>query len=304
MTPPKLPQLRAAVLSLGLVLLGAACATTTASPQPGPGAAAAAEAPLTVVDPAKLGESRESACEKVAAREAKDLEAAVKASGMLPGDFEAIRKAVAARGQTLTVRDSNPACLPHLAAGVQSKAHDILEKTWDASNLEPKDQEKAGLVSTLFKKPPKGQKVADPQLKLKNGEPVTCDYDLMDMFDADGKRVRGETPVDLETRAALNAGLPPTARGHRDRVMHGAQAAYGDYIAQHPEEPTIWVLFKPEAPLTAFGKDGKVYRFETAEDSLNLYTCLGADRPERWRVEARAAAPAGPKPEADHPYSP
>ncbi|MGC4114579.1 MAG: hypothetical protein QM765_08210 [Myxococcales bacterium] len=280
-------------LSLFAVALLAACATASPPPtktvEPG-------EAPLTVVDAAKLGQTREAACAKVAEREAKDVDAAVKASGMLPADFDALRKVVAERGQTITFRDSNPSCLPHLQAGVQSKAHDILEKTWDASNLKPEDQDKAGLVSPLFKKPPKGEKVENPQLKLKNGEPVTCDYDLMEMLDAQGARIRGETATDLETRAALNAALPPTARGHRDRVMHGAQAAYGDYLRLHPEEKTIWVLFKPEAPLTGFGKDGRVYRFETVEDSLNLYTCLGAERPQEWRVEVRSAAAATPSP--------
>lgn len=283
---------RLPVLSLAVALL-AGCATAQPSPSAGQ---EAGEAPLTVVDAAKLGADRDAACAKVAEREAKDLEAAIRESGMLPADFEAIRKVVSERSQTVTFRDSNPACLPHLAAGVQSKPHDILEKTWDASNLKPGDQDKAGLVSPLFKKPPKGELVENPQLKLKNGEPVTCDYDLMEMFDSQGQRIRGETPVDLDTRAALNAALPPTPRGHRDRIMHGAQAAYGDYIKLHPDEKTLWVLYKPEAPLTGFGKDGKVYRFETAEDSLNLYTCLGSKPPEQWRIEVRASpapAPSG-----------
>ncbi|HEY3446214.1 MAG TPA: hypothetical protein VGK67_07605 [Myxococcales bacterium] len=281
---------RLLVLSLAAALL-AGCATAKPPPSAAPEAGAA---PVTVVDAAKLGPDREAACARLAEREVKDVEVALKASGMLPADFEAIRRTVAERGQAIAFRDSNPACLPHLAAGVQSKPHDILEKTWDASNLKPEDQDKAGLVSTLFKKPPKGEKVDGPQLKLKNGEPVTCDYDLMEMLDAQGKRIRGETALDLETRAALNGAIPATPRGHRDRVMHGAQAAYGDYLKLHPEEKTLWFLYKPEAPLTAFGKDGKVYRFEKVEDSLNLYTCAEADRPQEWRIEVEASPAAPP----------
>jgi hypothetical protein len=273
---------------VALALALAAC--THASPQPNAKPQSATEgAPQIVVDAARLGATREDACARLAALETKDHAAAALAAGMLTGDYEAFLKAVQDKHVTLTFRDSNPACLPHLAAGVQSKGHEILQKTWDASNLKPEDQDKAGLVSDLFKKPPKGQLVDAPKLTLKDGEPVTGDYDLMDEIEDDGQRVKGETPRDLEIRAALNAGLPPTARGHRDRVMHGAQTAYRDYLELHPGEKEIAILYKPEAGLSALSDDGHSWHLQTVEDGLNFYRCRGTPLAPEWNLQQRAA---------------
>jgi hypothetical protein len=68
--------------------------------------------------------------------------------------------------------------------------------------------------------------------------------------------------------------------------MHGCQAAYAQYVALHPEEPVITSLFKPEAPLTAFDAEGKVYHLETIEDDLDFYRCEGAPLAPEWDVEA------------------
>lgn len=250
-------------------------------------------APVVVVDKAKLAATKEEACQRVTAKEVKDPAQGALGTGMLLADYEGFRAAIQKLNVTITFRDSNPACLPHLAAGVQSKGHDILQKTWDASNLLPEDAKLAGLVSNLMAHPPKGEKVPHPQLTLKNGEPVTCDHDMMDEIEADGRRIPGEVPRDLEIRAALNAAAAPTPKGHRDRVMHGCQAAYAQYIKLHPDEKVITVLFKPEAPLTAFDRDGKVYHLEAMEDVLDFYRCKGAGLAPEWDVEAedRSATP-------------
>lgn len=273
------PPLTALLL---LAAVGAwACATPSAPQRP-----AAARAPHVAVDPARLAGSQEAACATLPPKAVRDPTVGAQQAGMLPEDFEALRRAIAARGVAVTFRDSNPACAPHLAAGVQSKGHDMLTKTWDASNLKAEDAHLAGLVSPLRKKPPKGVKVESPTLALHEGEPVTCDYDMMDQVGPGGRRIPGESADDLALRAALNAALPPTPRGHRDRVMHGAQAAYPQYAALHPEEELIDVLLRPEAPLTAFDADGAVYRLETVEDALNFYRCKGAGVPPEWDVEA------------------
>ena len=268
-----------------LLVALAACAHEQAASKP----AVAQDVPEVVVDATRLGSTRDEACARIAPREVTDHVAAASAAGMVPGDYEAFLRAVKAKVVTVTFRDSNPACVPHLVAGVQSKGHEILQKTWDASNLKPEDQHFAGLVSDLMKKPPKGVLVDNPKLTLKDGEPVTGDYDLMDMLEVDGKRIAGETARDLEVRAALNAELPPNERGHRDRVMHGAQAAYGDYFKLHPEEKEITVLYKPEAPLSALAADGHTWHLETVEDALNFYRCRGTDLPARWRIMSRGA---------------
>jgi len=192
--------------------------------------------PEVQVEASALETTRAEACNLVAAREVGDHEEAALDAGMLLQDYEALRTATRQLGVTVTFRDSNPACLPHLAAGVQSKGHDIVEKTWEAHALPPDKQHLAGLVSHLRAKPPRGTVISDPQLTLKNGEPVTCDHDLMDVLDGSGRRVPGESAEDLRIRAALNAALPETPKGRRERVMHGAQAEYLRYHALHPEE--------------------------------------------------------------------
>jgi hypothetical protein len=167
---------------------------------------------------------------------------------------------------------------------VPSKGHDVLTKTFPAGNLSEADQELAGLVSTLEKKPPAGEIIQNAGSKLRE-PPLTGDYDMMDMLEGDGSRIAGESPRDIGMRDALNSNLP--SGGEPPRIMHGCQSEYGNYLKQHPGEPPIKELFKPEAPLTAFDKDGKVYRLETKEDVMNYYKCKGASTPPEWNVQAK-----------------
>lgn len=248
-----------------------------------------------MIDRARLSATRQDACRRFAAAEVTDASQGATDAGMLLSDYEGFQATVKKLDVTITFRDSNPACMPHLAAGVQSKGHDILQKTWDASNLLPENQDLAGLVSNLMAHPPHGEKVSHPQLTLKDGQPVTCDHDMMDMLEADGRRIPGEVARDLEIRAALNAAVAVTPRGHRDRVMHGCQAAYAQYIKLHPDEPVITILFKPEAPLTVFDHDGKTYHLTAIEDVLDFYVCKGAGLAPEWDVEAEDRSVTPPR---------
>jgi hypothetical protein len=275
------------------ILLASGCATPRAAERSSE--VPPASSPNVMVDSARLSATRQEACRRFAATEVKDATQGATGAGMLLLDYEGFQAAVKKLDVTITFRDSNPACIPHLAAGVQSKGHDILQKTWDASNLLPEDQSLAGLVSNLMAHPPHGEKVSHPQLTLKDGEPVTCDHDMMDMLEADGRRIPGEVPRDLEIRAALNAAAALTPKGHRDRVMHGCQAAYAQYIKLHPDEPVITILFKPEAPLTVFDHDGKIYHLMAIEDVLDFYLCKGAGLAPEWDVEAEDRSVTPPR---------
>jgi hypothetical protein len=279
----RLPLFAAALIAL-------ACQTERAPGRGGDRVSAGQSRPPRVrVDARKLAPSQADACARLARRLSTDAERGAFLAGMLLEDYEAFRRVAVERRFAVTFRDSNPACLPHLAAGVQSKGHEILQKTWDPSNLNPPDAHLAGLVSDRLQKPPKGEKEAHPRLTLKDGEAVTCDYDLMDELDASGRRIPGESARDLEIRASLNAALEDTPRGHRDRVMHGAQSAYAQYAAGHPEERFAWGLLRPEAPLTAFDSDGSAYRLETLEDALDFYRCKGAGMPSEWDVQVEGS---------------
>lgn len=238
--------------------------------------------PQVSVARAAAAADRAGACERVHGRRIVDDNLGAADAGMLPGDYLAVKATVVQERVNATFRDSNPACGPHLAAGVQSKPHAILQKSWNEDNLPPADRQLAGLISDRMAKPPKGEIIADPQLTLYRGAPVTCDYDLMDLIETDGRRVPGESERELEIRAAFNRAVPATPEGHRDRVMHGSQAAYGDYLRMHPEEEPVDSLFKPEAPLTAFTADGTVYRLPTLPDAFDFYRCTGAGSPPEW----------------------
>lgn len=242
------------------------------------------QGPLVTLDESKLAETQEEACEKTKKKEVTDHEKGAYDAGMLQGDYDSIRETCQQEGATVTFRDTNQACLPHLEAGVPSKGHDVLTKTFQSSNLGPEDQDLAGLVSTLGEKPPAGQMIENPRALL-HEPPLTGDYDMMDMLDSNGSRIPGESARDFGVRDALNNNLP--SGGEPPRIMHGCQSEYGNYLQQHPGEPPVKSLFKPEAPLTAFDKDGKVYRLETKEDVMNFYKCKGADTPKEWNVEAK-----------------
>lgn len=247
------------------------------------------QGPLVVLDASKVAATKEEACEKTKEKEVKDHKKGAHDAGMLEGDYNSIRETCQTEEACVTFRDTNQACLPHLANGVESKGHDVLTKTFMDSNLSAEDKGLSGLVSTLDAKPPAGEIIPNAQSKLHGPPPLTGDYDMMDMLNADGSRIPGESARDLNLRQSLNEGLPACGEPpHQvDRIKHGCQSEYGNYLKQHPGEKPIQSLFKPEAPLTAFDSDGKVYRLETNEDVMNYYKCKGAETPEGWNVQAK-----------------
>ena len=237
-------------------------------------------------------ETQEEACEELekkrVGRNAKTAEElrqahaeAAKTAGMLEGDYNSIRETCQANSATISFRDTNQACLPHLAAGVPSKGHDVLTKTLPEANLFEKDKDYAGLVSTLSSKPAPpskgGPMITNPE-NLLHDPVLTGDYDMMDMLDANDKRIKGESPQDYALRDAVNSNLPNG--GDPPRIMHGCQAAYADYLEKNPGETPNKELFKPESPLTVFDKSGNVYRLDTPTDVANFYKCKGVDAPK------------------------
>ena len=233
------------------------------------------QGPLVVVDSSGQTDEQKEACAKVEKCKVKEGEhdQAAKEAGMLKGDYDSFRKTCQQENVSVTFRDTNPACLPHLEAGVPSKGHDVLTKTFMESNLPEGEKDLAGLVSTLDAKPPAGEIIENPRALLREPK-LTGDYDMMDIIGADGKRVAGQGEGIQE---ALNSGLP--SGGEPPRIMHGPQSAYADYLEQHPGETPI--KFKEiESPLTAFEKDGSVYRLKTDEDVKNYYACKGSGNPK------------------------
>jgi hypothetical protein len=93
---------------------------------------------------------------------AADYPIAAGQAGILPDDFLSLHQTVANIGMTITVRDANKSCAPHLRAGVASKGHHVLTKTFTAASLSSKYQYLAGTVSTLSEKPKLGEQLQDP----------------------------------------------------------------------------------------------------------------------------------------------
>jgi hypothetical protein len=256
--------------------------------------------PPVTVDTTKLGQDQAQTC----VRADRSLVASdqhphsAQAAGILEDDFGALRAAAERLRVTVTFRDSNRACAPHLRAGMLSKGHDVLTKTFTEESLDADHKYLAGTVSTLAEKPAPGVVLQNPlayRYLNRQGLPLTCDYDLMDVMEADGQRIAGESARDLEVRHALNANLP--LRGepphHVDRVMHGAQAEYPTYLRAmaakgHLEPPFLEVL-KPESPLTVLDHDGRIFRLEEVEDALNFYRCRNVSLPAEWNLQPSPA---------------
>ena len=251
--------------------------------------------PRVTINAAKLGSDQKQACARVELTRVlpEDYIRIAQAIGILEDDFASIRGTTEHLRVTVTFRDSNPACAPHLRAGVMSKGHDVLTKTFTEESLPTDYKYLAGTVSKLAEKPGRGVVLNDPmslRYLTPEGLPLTCDYDLMDMIELDGQRVSGESARDLEVRNALNAGLPQ--RGdpphHLDRIMHGAQAEYPEYLrsmeAKGHHERLITQLMKPESPLTAIDHKGTTYRLMEIEDTFNFYRCHNVPLPAEWDV--------------------
>jgi uncharacterized Zn-binding protein involved in type VI secretion len=241
------------------------------------------QGPLVVVDSSGQTDEQKEACAKVEKCKVKEGEhdQAAKEAGMLKGDYDSFRKTCQQENVSVTFRDTNPACLPHLERGVPSKGHDVLTKTFPADNLFERDQDYAGLVSTLKNKPAPpsqgGRMLTNPENLLHEPE-LTGDYDMMDILGSDGKRISGQGEGIQE---ALNSGLP--SGGEPPRIMHGPQSAYKDYLeneASEAEKKNPIKFKKIESPLTAFDKDGSVYRLKTQEDVENYYKCKGCGNPK------------------------
>lgn len=258
--------------------------------------AAQLKGPAIKVQVAKLASNQTLACAEIKPfRISKtDYLPVAQEAGILPDDFSSLRQTADRLHITITLRDSNKSCVPHLRAGMASKGHDVLTKTFTAESLPPEYQYLAGTVSTLAQKPKAGEQVKDPIDKrylTKDGNPLTCDYDLMDVARADGQRVEGESAEDLQLRNQLNENLPwrgqpPSAV---TRIMHGAQAEYSNFLRtlakRDIEEKPITALNKPETPLTALTYSGEVYRLPKIEDALNFYRCHNIVIPPEWNIQ-------------------
>lgn len=243
------------------------------------------QGPVVLVDMSKVGKDQDEACEKLEEKEVKDHDKGAEDAGMLKEDYDALRDVAGDSKVLASFRDTNKACIPHLRAGVPSKGHDVLEKTWDPKHL-PKDKrdEFAGLVSTRLTKPGKGEIVANPKRRLQNGGPLTGDYDMHDLISSNGDRVRGGSAKENRVIDRMNDAIP----GDQKRVMHGPQANYGDFTKMTGEAPNK-KLFAPDPPITVM--DGrkppppaKVYRLKTNADIVNMYRCTGTNMPEEWDI--------------------
>lgn len=252
--------------------------------------------PAIKVQPNKLAQNQELACARIKPLQipATDYQQAAREAGILADDFLSLQQTVTQQHIIISIRDVNTSCTPYLQAGYPSKNHEVLTKTFTAESLSTEYQYLAGTVSTLAQKPKPGEKINDPlskQYLTRDGNQLTCDYDLMDVAQANGQRIEGETTDDLQLRKKLNANLPWRGQPPRPvpRITHGAQAEYPNYLRaiakQHIKEEPILGLNKPEAPLTAFIYNGDIYRLQQIEDALNFYLCHNISVPEEWNIQ-------------------
>ncbi len=284
------------------------------------------QVPVVTVDVTKIGDTKAEACKKYHEKEAKE-EAHYPPSppcgkpacascnaGMLPEDYDAIRRTAGDKGLCVSMRDTNKDCMPHLAnPNVESKGHDVMTKTFEARTLPDSHKGQAGLVSkNLDAKPPAGHQWTADELELatKNGKNLTGDYDMHDILPARG----GGRKIGGAEESQLIEDLNEAIRGAHgnenwpDRVKHGAQNNYYDYLKAHPKEfeevakkpPSVLLrpdeaLEKGKGGLTVFDgetKPAKVYRLESTEDVVNMYRCKGVKLPEDWDIRDKTTGKA------------
>jgi hypothetical protein len=229
----------------------------TQSPNPGTGADGSAGGAggkgRAKKDKGKKGDKKKGE-KKKACRELEkkriDRDTAQKNSGQLKEHFDANCKTARDTNSTFCFRNSNPACKPHIANGVQTKPMSIKDKT----GLD-------GLV--------KGK---DGQNVLLNGKPVTGDYDLHDMLDASGRSIPGGSRQERSMINALNDGMAKAyPRGSKPMVNHGpwtewdnAKRGLADRTALSPKGGTV------------ITPDGKFYDLRNEQDWENFRKCKGA----------------------------
>ena len=240
------------------------------------------EIPTVVVDWSKLADDPDAACKELDKkkvdnrhrppdeRDKAEHRKAAEDAGILPQDYDAMRRSASQSGAVVSVRDTNKACGKYLAdPSYKSKPHAVDTKTEN------------GLVP--------------------GHEKMTGDYDIHDVLDANkggrisGGSVRENRIIDLingRIRAAHGGTWP-------DRIMHGAQSNYYDYLKGHPDElagktpvSPKPVLLRPDKGLgegkgmTVFdgAKPPNVYRLTSTEDVVNMYRCKETPLPEHWDI--------------------
>lgn len=226
----------------------------------------------------------QEACDKLADKEiTNDKEGAEKA-GMRQKDYKSFKTTCQKNDCSVTFRDTNPDCVPHIEAGLESKGCEWQTKTFPGKSLKEEDKRFAGLVSDNLEKkplpPPEGALIENPGEHIAGGYPpgITGDYDMMDTLDSTGQRMAGQSE---ELQKSLNQGLKPLDNGmpSPERIKHGPQSAYGDYLGKNPAT-NPHTFPEIESPLTAFEKDGRVFRLESPEDVENYYKCKGCGKPD------------------------
>lgn len=182
---------------------------------------------------------------------------AQKQSGQLPEHFDSNCKTCQDNNVAASFRDTNPACADHIKAGMQSKPMDIKDKTAKAGEF-------AGTVVG-----------GDGKQILKNGSPVTGDYDLHDMIDmGSGKSIAGGSAQEAgmldKFNQGMKAGGPPGSTN--PMVNHGPWTEWDKVKAGKANKTSL-----PAVAIVPNKKTGKpdFYRLENEKDWKNFRRCKG-----------------------------
>lgn len=273
--------------------------------------------PPSMVIPGMTAEQKK-ACEEVDKKRVKDEDRDKVAleNGMDPGHAKRISKTCQGSKQSVTFRQTNPACLDKVKKGFPAKGCDVPEKTVSAKTIgsatgdaqkKIKEFELEGFVGA-YKKDKNGKiskplemtglKTTDGEIpfdKLTSKPPppkniYTGDYDAHDMFGRDGKRIMDGSKQEADFQRSLNRSVGRGELGpDKDMIRHGPQNNYKDYYDREGKKKGkefVPSLAKPDVspkePLMAFDSNGQMYKLETEDDLRNYYKCKGAETPPEW----------------------
>ena len=296
--------------------MGNNCGSTFNGPCPGE-----AQAP-TVVMPGKEAGDLE-ACERLEKKRVpeKDRDQVARDHGMLPEHAKAFREEGQSTGMSATVRQGNSDCLGKIADGFPTKpgggAGDTIS---DTMNLPDECQGLVGNpikeggnvvgfdgingtngpISTdalISKRQEPGMTSERYTAWLKDQGAWTGDYDLHDVFDGAGSRVRDGSGGETGFINGVNDAIGQSDVDTR-MVQHGPQANIAEHFENNPEKADKLreafgdekferiqkpdVCRDPPKPLLHFDKNGEMYLIETEQDLKDLYACKGEEQPSHW----------------------
>ncbi len=194
--------------------------------------------------------------------------------------FQKMKEKAAAAGKKFSTKDAD-----QLLEEEMERLSDI-EFPAGMSDKDEQDQYKKQLAKLRMIA---GNITAGKKGILRYSDFITGDYDMHDLAYIPRDPIKRGAVImpSLAVKEGLNASLNGSIRPHSefDRIQHGPQADYINYIQAHRREEMNPELMKMDPPVAMCGPDGKWYLLDSQEDVREYY--------EKWSLNSQLFWPSG-----------